>query len=59
MTVLVNWVGSHVNEKTPELSKSAFEKNGYLGTKDCTVVLANNRGRERAVLIPRDISNEK
>lgn len=55
MTVLVNWVGSHVNEKTPELSKSAFEKNGYLGTKDCTVVLANNRGRERAVLIPRDI----
>ena len=37
-----------------ELTKSAFEKNWHLGTKDCTEILANNSEGERAVLIPRD-----
>lgn len=40
-----------------ELTKSAFEKNWCLGTKDCIEGLANNSEgeRERAVLILRGI----
>lgn len=52
-------VGSHANEKTLELTKSAFEKNWYLGTKDCIEVLANNSEGERAVLILRDFWKEE
>lgn len=47
-------VGSHVNEKMLQLTKSASEKNRDLGTKDCAEVLTNNGKGERAVLIPRD-----
>ena len=43
----------------PELTKSVFEKNGYLGTKDCTEVLANNRERERDLFWFQETSRMK